>query len=73
MKIPNAGNSLPDFAGQSKILFCNEGNPIAMLLTNRAGRRQTAQRRFASAEAALSWCRRSSAVLVYFPVALERN
>jgi hypothetical protein len=73
MKIPSAGNNLPDFAGQSKILFCNEGNPVALLVTSRAGRRKAVGRRFATAEAALAWCRRSSAVLLYFPVALERN
>ena len=73
MSSPNAENSLPDFSGQTKILFFNEGNPVALLVTNRAGRRKATARPFATAEAALGWCRANSAVLVYAPVALERN
>ena len=73
MKSPRKGFTPPDFAGQTKILFCNEGNPVAMLLTNIAGKRQTTTKRFPRAEAALAWCRNSGVLMVYCPVALERN
>ena len=73
MKSPHGGFTPPDFAGQTKILFCNEGNPVAVLLTNRAGKRRTTTMNFPQAEAALAWCRDSGAVLVYCPVALDRN
>jgi hypothetical protein len=73
MKSPKAGNNLPDFSGQSKILFFNEGNPVAILVTRRVGQQKAINRRFDSGEAALAWCRRNTAILVYCPVALERN
>ena len=73
MKSPNAGNKLPDFSGQSKILFCNEGNPTAMLLTNKSGRRNQKPMNFPQAEAALAWCRSHGAVLIYLPSDLARN
>ena len=73
MKSPIVGNSLPDFSGQTKIFLCTEGNPIALLLTNRAGKRRTQTKTFPQAEAALAWCRHRGAVLVYCPVALKRN
>ena len=73
MSKPSAENQLPDFSGQSKIMFYSEGNPAAMLVTNRAGRRKSSTMTFATAEAALAWCRHSGAMMVYCPVALDRN
>ena len=73
MKSPHGGFTPPNFAGQTKILFCNEGNPVAVLLTNRAGTRKQKPMTFPQAEAALAWCRHNGAMLVYCPVALDRN
>ena len=73
MTKPHKGFMPPDFSGQSKILFCNEGNPTTMLVTNRAGRRKATPMTFPQAEAALAWCRHNGAMLVYCPVALDRN
>ncbi|MCX6896281.1 MAG: hypothetical protein NTZ16_12450 [Verrucomicrobia bacterium] len=73
MSKPHEGFTPPDFAGQTKIVFCNEGNPVSMLLTNRAGRRSEKPLKLATAEAAVAWCRKNGAMLIYFPVALDRN
>jgi len=73
MSKPSAENQLPDFSGQSKIMFYSEGNPAAMLVTNRAGRRKSSTMTFATAEAALAWCRKHLAVMVYLPMNLARN
>lgn len=73
MSKPSADNQPPDFSGQSKIMFYSEGNPAAMLVTNRAGRRKCTAMDFPTAEAALGWCRKHLAVLVYMPVNLARN
>lgn len=54
-------------------MFYSEGNPAAMLVTNRAGRRKCTAMDFPTAEAALGWCRKHLAVLVYMPVNLARN
>jgi hypothetical protein len=72
MKSPHKGFTPPDFSGQSKILFLNEGNPVALLLTNRSGKRRTAKMTFAEAVAAFNWCRASGAMMVYCP-ALPRD
>jgi hypothetical protein len=63
---------VPDFSGNSKVLFCNEGNPVAVLVTN-TGKPRTKPMKFAQAEAALAWCRSSGAILVYCPVSPSRN
>ena len=68
MNQPHDGFTPPSFAGQSKILFCNEGNPVAMLVSNKAGRRRLRAMNFPQAEAALAWCRSHEAVLVYFAI-----
>ena len=73
MKSPHGGFTPPDFSGQSKILFFNEGNPVAVLLTRIAGKHKTKPMKFPQAEAALAWCRDSGAMMVYCPVALSRN
>ena len=73
MSKPNPKNHLPDFAGQSKIMFVNEGNPLAMLVTNKAGRRNIGHLQMATAEAALAWCRKNMTMLVYLPIRLEAN
>jgi hypothetical protein len=73
MKSPHEGFTPPDFSGQSKILLVNEGNPVALLVTNRAGKHRTTTKTFPQAEAALAWCRTSGTMMVYCPLALERN
>jgi hypothetical protein len=73
MKKPHKGFTPPDFSGQSQILFCNEGNPVAMVITNGAGRRRITSMKFAKAEAALAWCRLHGATMVYHPIAPARN
>lgn len=73
MPMPLNGFMPPEFSGQTKILFCNEGNPTAVLVTNRAGRQKTTPMRFPQPESALAWCRHNGALLVYCPVALESN
>jgi hypothetical protein len=59
--------------GPAKILFCSEGNPVAILASNKAGRHTTKPMQFAQAEAALSWCRSHGAMMVYCPAGVERN
>lgn len=67
------GQNPNQFPIVSKILFFNEGNPVAMLVTNNAGRRKEQQMQFAQAEAALAWCRGHGATMVYMPLRLENN
>lgn len=73
MPTPQSGFNLPASAGQTKTMFYNEGNPAAMLVINRAGRRSVKTMSFPKAEGALAWCRHNGATLVYCPVALDRN
>jgi hypothetical protein len=73
MKKPFKGFMPPDFSGQSQIVFCTEGNPVAMVVTNRAGRRRISSRNFPQAEAALAWCRHNGATMVYSPIVPDRN
>ena len=73
MSKPNEKNKLPDFSGQSKTMFYTEGNPLAALVTNRAGKRSKSEMQFTTAEAALSWCRQNLTTLVYMPVNLAGN
>ena len=73
MSKPNPKNKLPDFSGQSKTMFYNEGNPTALLVVNRAGRRKTSGMDFPTAEAALGWCRQNLTTLVYCPVSPSAN
>ena len=68
MPKPHKGFMPPEFSGQSKIMFINEGNPAAMLVESKAGRRTTSGMSFPTAEAALGWCRQNLTTLVYFPV-----
>jgi hypothetical protein len=65
-KPPTVFNA-PDFSGQTKILYVNEGNNLAMLQTNTAGRRNVGGMKVASAQAALAWCRKHKAIMVYMP------
>jgi transposase len=59
---------------QAGILFCTEGNPVAVLVTARkASPRATKAMRFDQAEAALAWCRAHGAALIYCPAAPDRN
>jgi hypothetical protein len=59
--------------GQAGILFFTEGNPVAVLVIRKAGRRSTRTVRFDQAETALAWCRGQGAVMVYCPACLDRN
>jgi hypothetical protein len=60
--------SMPDFTGQTKMLFCSQGNPLALLITNTGGQRRVGSKKFATAEDALAWCRKNATTLVYFAV-----
>lgn len=73
MKQPQAGFNLPAYPGQPKTMFYTEGNPAAMLVTNRSGRQTVKVMKFATAEAVLAWCRSNGSMMVYCPVSLERN
>ena len=57
MPKPHSGFNQPAPAGQTKTMFYNEGNPVAILVTTRAGRVRQTSLDFATAEAALAWCR----------------
>ena len=59
--------------GPLKILFFSQGNPVAVLVTNRAGRRVTRSKKFGQAESALAWCRDHGAMLVYCPARPDQN
>jgi hypothetical protein len=54
-------------------MFYNEGNPVAVVVTNVAGRRRSSPMEFASAEAALGWCRTNGTMLVYCPANPSSN
>jgi hypothetical protein len=54
-------------------MFYQEGNTTAMLVTNRLGRRKATAMPFPQAEAALAWCRSNGSMLVYSPLARNRN
>ena len=54
-------------------MFFNEGNPVAMLVTVKAGRRKVGKMKMATAEAALAWCRANLAMLVYMPINLQHG
>ena len=73
MPKPPQGFTPPDFSGQTKIMFVNEGNPAAMVMTNRGGRRNVGAMQIGTAEAVLAWCRKNGVMLVYLPTRLETN
>ena len=73
MKLPHKGFTLPDFSGQTQTLFVCEGNPVAVLLTSRSGKRRTTSKTFRLAVDALAWCRATGAMMIYCPVAPSRN
>ena len=73
MSKPQGGFKPTGFPGQTKTMFYNEGNPAALLVTNKAGRRVQNTMPFPKAEAALDWCRQHSCVFVYLPVDLAKN
>jgi hypothetical protein len=58
---------VPVMTGESKIVFCTEGNSIALLLIHRGGRHRTRNLKFESPEQALGWCRQRSLMMVYCP------
>jgi hypothetical protein len=64
--------SVPDFSGQNQIMFVTEGNPTAMLLTNRSGTRKMDAKTM-SAEAAFVWCRQHRVTFVYLPANPAQN
>jgi hypothetical protein len=59
--------------GAKKTIFCSEGNPICLLVTNKGGIRQSDKLRFPTAELALAWCRQNGSNLFYTPLRLEVN
>lgn len=73
MSEPQDGFNPPDFSGQTKTMFYNEGNPSAILVANKAGRRRISAMEFPKAEVALNWCRQHACILVYLPVDLAKN
>ena len=73
MSKPQEGFNPPDFSGQTKTMFYNEGNPAALLVTNKAGRHVPSMMNFLKAEAALDWCRQHACAFVYLPVDLAKN
>jgi hypothetical protein len=58
---------------QTKILYVTEGNPVALLHTNTAGRRNIGHMKIASPEAGLVWCRKNGCVMIYTPAIKFRN
>lgn len=48
-------------------MFYTEGDPAAILVTNRKGRRREQAIRMDTAEAALAYCRAHAAALLYLP------
>ena len=72
MSTPQKGTA-PDQVQPSKTLFYNEGRTTAVLVENKGGQHSAVDMAFSTAELALGWCRASGAMLVYCPIALERN
>ena len=68
MPKPNTKHTLPDFSGQTKMLFITEGNPTALLVKTNGFKRQSGVMKMATAEAALAWCRAHAAMLIYTPL-----
>jgi molybdopterin-biosynthesis enzyme MoeA-like protein len=73
MPKPHQGFMPPGFPGQIKTMFYNEGNPVATLVTNKAGKHSERIMKFGTAEAALGWCLDHGVNLFYMPVRLEAN
>ena len=63
---------MPDF-GKAKVMFYTEGNPIALLVSRKAGRQAAGAKPVKSALAALTWCKANGVVLIYLPVPLNQN
>jgi len=73
MSKPQEGFSPPDFSGQTKTMYCMEGNPLVKLMTKAGkGYRETLMI-FKKAESALDWCRKNNSVLIYTPIAPSRS
>jgi hypothetical protein len=73
MSKPRKTFKSPDLTGQTKILFCNEGNSTAMLVTNKSGHRSADPKTFTTPARALTWCRQHAVMMVYLPVNLAGN
>ena len=58
--------SNPQHKAYNRTVFVVEGNPLAIVVTNVAGKMTKSHRRF-TPEAALAWCRAHRAGLVYAP------
>jgi len=67
MSKPQKGFSPPDFAGQTKTLWCVDGNTTAVLVTNTKGRRSVQEQQLATVGAALAWGLARRAVVIVFP------
>lgn len=59
--------SNPHYKPYSRTVFIVEGIQSAVVVTTVAGRMRQANRKFGSPEAALAWCRKHAASLVYSP------
>ena len=57
----------------SLTMFYTEGNPIALVVENRKGNRIEKELTLDTAEAALAWCKKHGAMLVYLPFDPTRN
>jgi hypothetical protein len=58
---------------QTKTMFCSEGNPICIFVTNKGGIHKRQKMRFPSAEPALAWCRENGSKLFYTALRLDAN
>jgi hypothetical protein len=63
MKIPSS------LASASQTLFAESPGRVAILVTNKKGKRSQAAMKFHDGHAALDWCEKNKAILVYLPAA----
>lgn len=69
------GGGLPFSADhtQFKTVIYQEGHHVAILIDRRQNKRRQRSLRMPSAEAALAYCRRTAAALLYLPESPSRN
>ena len=73
MSKPHEGFTPPVFSGQTKTMFYVEGSQVATVIINRAGKRNQKALKIATAEAAVAWCRKERAYLIYAPFDIQGN
>ncbi len=59
--------------GQTQTLFYTEGNPAAMLVTDRAGQMSKKEMTLATSEAALAWCKQRRVNFYWMPADVRGN